>query len=152
MEDPIRSVVAIENIEAAISQIAQTTLRAVVGCHTLDEQLSETEGINQNIREILDVQTANRSTEGELVSYETNSPIEQSLSGDGSSRCLSDCRLDQPATVSVVSLGESMRQRRRFRTMPFPESVPPSVPEPARASATIRGQPAGCSRPSRSST
>src|SRR3954466_8224523 len=57
VEDPIRSVVAIENIEAAIGQIAQTTLRAVVGRHTLDELLSETEGINQNIREILDMQT-----------------------------------------------------------------------------------------------
>src|SRR4051794_15182795 len=35
--DAIRSVVAIENVSAAISQIAQTTLRAVVGRHTLDE-------------------------------------------------------------------------------------------------------------------
>ena len=57
VEDPVRSVVAIENVEAAISQIAQTTLRAVVGRHTLDETLSETDAINQNIREILDVQT-----------------------------------------------------------------------------------------------
>jgi regulator of protease activity HflC (stomatin/prohibitin superfamily) len=55
--DAIRSVVAIENAPAAINQIAQTTLRAVVGRHTLDETLSETETINQNIREILDVQT-----------------------------------------------------------------------------------------------
>jgi regulator of protease activity HflC (stomatin/prohibitin superfamily) len=57
VEDPIRSVIAIENVEAAINQIAQTTLRAVVGRHTLDETLSETDTINQNIREILDVQT-----------------------------------------------------------------------------------------------
>ena len=49
--------VAIENVDAAINQIAQTTLRAVVGRHTLDETLSETDRINQNIREILDVQT-----------------------------------------------------------------------------------------------
>ena len=55
--DPVRSVVAIENVEVAINQIAQTTLRAVVGRHTLDETLSETDKINQNIREILDVQT-----------------------------------------------------------------------------------------------
>lgn len=34
VEDPIRSVVAIENVEAAINQIAQTTLRAVVGRRT----------------------------------------------------------------------------------------------------------------------
>ncbi|MHB8658557.1 MAG: slipin family protein [Solirubrobacteraceae bacterium] len=57
VEDPIRSVVAIENVGAAINQIAQTTLRAVVGRHTLDETLSETDTINQAIREILDVQT-----------------------------------------------------------------------------------------------
>jgi regulator of protease activity HflC (stomatin/prohibitin superfamily) len=57
VSDPIRSVVAIENVSDAINQIAQTTLRAVVGRHTLDETLSETDTINQNIREILDVQT-----------------------------------------------------------------------------------------------
>ena len=55
--DPVRSVVAIEDVEVAINQIAQTTLRAVVGRHTLDETLSETDKINGNIREILDVQT-----------------------------------------------------------------------------------------------
>jgi regulator of protease activity HflC (stomatin/prohibitin superfamily) len=55
--DPVRSIVAIEDVEVAINQIAQTTLRAVVGRHTLDETLSETEKINGNIREILDVQT-----------------------------------------------------------------------------------------------
>jgi regulator of protease activity HflC (stomatin/prohibitin superfamily) len=57
VEDPVRSVVAIEDVGAAINQIAQTTLRAVVGRHTLDETLSETDAINRNIREILDVQT-----------------------------------------------------------------------------------------------
>jgi regulator of protease activity HflC (stomatin/prohibitin superfamily) len=57
VDDPVAAVVAIENVEAAINQIAQTTLRAVVGRHTLDETLSETDTINQNIREILDVQT-----------------------------------------------------------------------------------------------
>jgi regulator of protease activity HflC (stomatin/prohibitin superfamily) len=57
IKDAVRSVLAIENVDEAISQIAQTTLRAVVGRHTLDETLSETETINQDIRTILDVQT-----------------------------------------------------------------------------------------------
>jgi hypothetical protein len=57
VEDAVRSIVAIENVSAAISQIAQTTLRAVVGRHTLDETLSATDEINDNIRAILDVQT-----------------------------------------------------------------------------------------------
>jgi regulator of protease activity HflC (stomatin/prohibitin superfamily) len=56
--DAVKSVVAIENVGAAINQIAQTTLRKVVGQHTLDETLAETDRINLNIREILDVATA----------------------------------------------------------------------------------------------
>ncbi len=44
--DAVKSVVAIENVNAAINQIAQTTLRKVVGQHTLDETLSETDRIN----------------------------------------------------------------------------------------------------------
>ena len=67
VKDAVRSVVAIENVDVAINQIAQTTLRAVVGRHTLDETLSETETINQNIREILDVQTEDWGVEVTLV-------------------------------------------------------------------------------------
>jgi regulator of protease activity HflC (stomatin/prohibitin superfamily) len=55
--DATKSVVAIENVAAAINQIAQTTLRKVVGQHTLDETLAETDRINVDIREILDVVT-----------------------------------------------------------------------------------------------
>ena len=67
VKDPVRAVVAIENVEEAISQIAQTTLRAVVGRHTLDETLSETDVINQNIRGILDVQTEEWGVEVTVV-------------------------------------------------------------------------------------
>jgi len=56
--DAVKSVVAIENVRDAINQIAQTTLRKVVGQHTLDETLAETDRINLNIREILDVTTS----------------------------------------------------------------------------------------------
>src|ERR671920_1000443 len=55
--DATKSVVAIENVAAAINQIAQTTLRKVVGQHTLDQTLAETDTINLAIREILDHQT-----------------------------------------------------------------------------------------------
>ncbi len=65
--DPIRSVVAIENPNAAINQIAQTTLRKVVGQHTLDETLSETDAINLDIRSILDVATVEWGIEVTLV-------------------------------------------------------------------------------------
>ena len=65
--DAVKSVVAIENVHAAIDQIAQTTLRKVVGQHTLDETLSETDRINLDIREILDVTTVAWGVEVTLV-------------------------------------------------------------------------------------
>jgi len=65
--DAVKSVVAIENVYAAIDQIAQTTLRKVVGQHTLDEALSETDKINLDIREILDVSTVEWGVEVTLV-------------------------------------------------------------------------------------
>jgi regulator of protease activity HflC (stomatin/prohibitin superfamily) len=65
--DAVKSVVAIENVYAAINQIAQTTLRKVVGQHTLDETLSETDRINLDIREILDVNTVDWGVEVTLV-------------------------------------------------------------------------------------
>ena len=67
IKDPIRSVIAIEDVASAINQIAQTTLRSVVGQHTLDEALADTDRINQHIREILDVQTEDWGVEVTLV-------------------------------------------------------------------------------------
>ena len=67
IKDAVRSVIAIERVDEAISQIAQTTLRAVVGRHTLDETLSETDKINQDIRAILDVQTEDWGVEVTVV-------------------------------------------------------------------------------------
>ncbi|MDX6315087.1 MAG: hypothetical protein QOF84_3852 [Streptomyces sp.] len=65
--DAVKSVIAIENVHTAINQIAQTTLRKVVGRHTLDETLSETDRINLDIREILDVATVEWGVEVTLV-------------------------------------------------------------------------------------
>ncbi|MFI6622052.1 slipin family protein [Streptomyces sp. NPDC050528] len=65
--DAVKSVIAVENVHTAINQIAQTTLRKVVGQHTLDETLSETDRINLDIREILDVTTADWGVQVTLV-------------------------------------------------------------------------------------
>jgi regulator of protease activity HflC (stomatin/prohibitin superfamily) len=65
--DAVKSVVAIENVRAAIDQIAQTTLRKVVGQHSLDQTLSETDAINLDIRKILDVTTVEWGVEVTLV-------------------------------------------------------------------------------------
>jgi regulator of protease activity HflC (stomatin/prohibitin superfamily) len=65
--DAVKSVLAIENVRAAIDQIAQTTLRKVVGQHSLDETLSETDTINSDIRKILDATTVDWGVEVTLV-------------------------------------------------------------------------------------
>ncbi len=65
--DAVKSIVAIENVSAAIDQIAQTTLRKVVGQHTLDETLAETDRINVDIREILELTATEWGVEVTLV-------------------------------------------------------------------------------------
>jgi regulator of protease activity HflC (stomatin/prohibitin superfamily) len=55
--DPEKAVIAIENVYNAISQISQTTVRNVVGRFSLDELLSNTAGINEQIKNVIDLHT-----------------------------------------------------------------------------------------------
>jgi regulator of protease activity HflC (stomatin/prohibitin superfamily) len=55
--DADRAVIQVENFLLATSQLAQTTLRSVLGKHTLDEMLAERDRLNIDIQEILDAQT-----------------------------------------------------------------------------------------------
>ena len=52
--DPERAIIQVENFLNATNQLAQTTLRSVLGQHELDEMLSEREKLNDNIQEIID--------------------------------------------------------------------------------------------------
>ncbi len=55
--DPAKSILQVEDFMNATSQLAQTTLRAVLGKHELDEMLAERERLNQDIQQLLDTQT-----------------------------------------------------------------------------------------------
>ena len=55
--DPERAIIQVEDFMVATSQLAQTTLRSVLGQHELDEMLAERERLNDDIRAILDQQT-----------------------------------------------------------------------------------------------
>lgn len=55
--DPQKAIIQVENFLMATSQLAQTTLRAVLGKHELDEMLAEREKLNIDIQQILDAQT-----------------------------------------------------------------------------------------------
>jgi len=55
--DPEKAIIQVEHFDAATSQLAQTTLRSVLGQHDLDAMLAEREKLNCDIRRILDEQT-----------------------------------------------------------------------------------------------
>ena len=55
--DPEKAIIQVENFTIATSQLAQTTLRSVLGKHDLDEMLSERDKLNDDIQEIIDAQT-----------------------------------------------------------------------------------------------
>ncbi len=55
--DPERAIIQVEDYYSATSQLAQTTLRSVLGQHELDEMLSERDKLNADIQKILDEQT-----------------------------------------------------------------------------------------------
>ncbi|MGC1176731.1 MAG: slipin family protein, partial [Candidatus Saccharimonadales bacterium] len=57
VQDPIKSIVEIENVISAIYQIAQTTVRNIVGQSSLDDVLSQTASINEKIKAILETST-----------------------------------------------------------------------------------------------
>jgi regulator of protease activity HflC (stomatin/prohibitin superfamily) len=56
--DPERAIIQVEQFFVATSELAQTTLRSVLGQHDLDEMLSQRERLNADIQNILDEQTA----------------------------------------------------------------------------------------------
>ena len=55
--DAERAIIQVEDYQAAVSQLAQTTLRSVLGQHELDEMLAERDKLNADIQSILDKQT-----------------------------------------------------------------------------------------------
>lgn len=55
--DPEKAIIQVENFFEATSQLAQTTLRAVLGKHELDDMLAERERLNLDIQQVLDAQT-----------------------------------------------------------------------------------------------
>ena len=55
--DPQKAIIHVENFLEATSQLAQTTLRSVLGKHELDDMLAERERLNVDIQQILDTQT-----------------------------------------------------------------------------------------------
>src|SRR4030066_65092 len=64
---PAKAIIQVENFLVATSQLAQTTLRAVLGKHEMDEMLAEREKLNLDIQKTLDIQTDTWGIKGATV-------------------------------------------------------------------------------------
>src|SRR6201982_2052803 len=91
--DPKAAIVQVENFMVATSQIAQTTLRSVLGQHTLDELLSEREKINSILQGIIDEQTAPWGIKVSIVEVK-------------------DVEIPQPMQRAMARQAEAERERR----------------------------------------
>src|SRR5262245_50347547 len=67
ISDPERAVIAIENVYNAINQISQTTVRNIVGRFNLDQLLSDTASVNEQIKNVIDLHTEPGGTQGTVV-------------------------------------------------------------------------------------
>ena len=116
-------VVAFENVNATTNRMAQTTLRKVVGQHTLDQTLSETDKINLDIRKILDVSTVAWGVEVTLVE----------IGVDKNTTVV----FPAPLMTTIAELGSFIA---REQAVAIPRSRPP-LPPRSRPASTAR-QPA----------
>jgi regulator of protease activity HflC (stomatin/prohibitin superfamily) len=118
--DPVKSIVEIENVESAINQIAQTTVRNVVGRSSLGKGISDTETLNQAIKDILDVTTTRWGLVVELVE-------------------LKDIEL--PATMQRAMAREAEAEREKRAKIIAAEGEALSVGKLAEAADVIVGHP-----------
>ena len=70
--DPQNAIIQVEDFNAATSQLAQTTLRSVLGQHELDEMLAERERLNADLQRILDEQTEAGASRSPMSSSSTS--------------------------------------------------------------------------------
>src|ERR1039458_3979762 len=149
--------VAIENVYSAIDQIAQTTLRKVVGQHSLDHTLSETDKINLDICKILDVSTVEWGVEVTLVELkdiQLPARMKRAMARQAEAERESQVEIgaDKNTTVvfpaplmtTIAELGTFLARATAAAGPPSPSaSPPPGGPRPfaARGSAAARPPP-----------
>jgi regulator of protease activity HflC (stomatin/prohibitin superfamily) len=107
--DPERAVVAVEDYLFATSQIAQTTLRSVLGQSELDELLSERDRINQKLQRIIDEHTEALGDQGERGGGEVYrpSPGDAACHGPAGRGRTGEARQDHPRGWRVAGFREA---------------------------------------------
>ena len=117
--DPERAIVNVANFAIAISQLAQTTLRSVLGKHELDEMLAEREKLNVDIQEILDRQTDTwgiKVANVEIKHVDINESMVRAIAKQAEAERLRRARVinaegEQQAAAKLVEAGEMLAKQ-----------------------------------------
>jgi regulator of protease activity HflC (stomatin/prohibitin superfamily) len=117
--DADRAVIQVENFFAATSQLAQTTLRSVLGKHELDEMLSERDKLNHDIQEILDRQTdawGIKVTNVEIKHVDINESMVRAIARQAEAERYRRARIieaeaEQQAAEKLVQAGDMLAAR-----------------------------------------
>jgi regulator of protease activity HflC (stomatin/prohibitin superfamily) len=116
--DPERAIIRVENFMAATSQLAQTTLRSVLGKHELDEMLAERDRLNADIQEILDQQTESwgiKVTNVEIKDIDLNINMVRAIAKQAEAERLRRAKIinaegEQQAAEKLVEAGRILAQ------------------------------------------
>jgi len=112
--DPERAIIKVENFMAATSQLAQTTLRSVLGKHELDEMLAERDRLNADIQQILDQQTDSwgiKVTNVEIKHIDLNENMVRAIAKQAEAERLRRAKVinaegEQQAAAKLVEAGQ----------------------------------------------
>ncbi|MBV8184594.1 MAG: slipin family protein [Hyphomicrobiales bacterium] len=116
--DPERAIIRVEDFMAATSQLAQTTLRSVLGKHELDEMLAERDKLNADIQEILDQQTdawGIKVTAVEIKDVDLNESMVRAIAKQAEAERLRRAKVinaegEQQAAEKLVEAGRALAQ------------------------------------------
>ena len=117
--DPERAIINVADYTAAVSQLAQTTLRSVLGKHELDEMLTERDRLNGAIQEILDRQTdawGVKVANVEIKHVDINNTMIRAIAKQAEAERLRRARVinaegEQQAAAKLVEAGEMLARQ-----------------------------------------
>lgn len=115
---PDRSVISVANFRTATSQLAQTTLRSILGKHELDELLSSRDKLNAAIQEILDAQTdpwGIKVAQVEIKDVDLNETMIRAIAKQAEAERLRRAKIinaegEQQAAEKLVEAGRALAQ------------------------------------------
>jgi len=124
--DPERAIIKVGDYMAATSQLAQTTLRSVLGKHELDEMLAERDRLNADIQEILDKQTdvwGIKVTAIEIKDVDLNETMVRAIAKQTEAERLRRANGEQQAAEKLVEAGRILAQEPQAMQLRYFEAL-----------------------------